>query len=79
MAVATLERKPAVSIERSAEKLRDAIREMAVCVRSSEGSALGKALIQIRECGIDPLESIFPRAYAASTDRASLPRRAPFR
>ncbi|HEV2012343.1 MAG TPA: DUF222 domain-containing protein [Candidatus Dormibacteraeota bacterium] len=39
--------------------LEAAVEKMAAWVRQAEGEALGDALIQIRETGIDPLEAVF--------------------
>src|ERR1700687_1476919 len=39
--------------------LRAAVKAMSACVREADGEALGEALIQIRETGIDPLEAVF--------------------
>jgi hypothetical protein len=39
--------------------LKAAVEKMAPWVRESDGEALGDALIQIREAGIDPLEAVF--------------------
>jgi hypothetical protein len=39
--------------------LRAGVQAMAACVREVDGDTLGEALIQIRETGIDPLESVF--------------------
>src|SRR6267143_2943998 len=39
--------------------LKAAVDEMAAWIRDAEGDALGEALIQIREAGIDPLEAAF--------------------
>src|SRR6267378_6982058 len=41
------------------EKLRSGVQAMAAWVRQAEREALGEALIQIRESGIDPLEAAF--------------------
>src|ERR671937_1706875 len=70
MAVATLDnkpkaiqecgvRRPSISVEATVKRVREAVEAMAGLVRSSEGEALGEALIQIRESAIDPLEAIF--------------------
>src|ERR671937_904841 len=70
MAVATLDnkpkaiqecgvRRPSISVEATVKSVREAVEAMAGLVRSSEGEALGEALIQIREAAIDPLEAIF--------------------
>jgi hypothetical protein len=39
--------------------LKAAVEKMAAWVRGADGEALGDALIQIREAGIDPLEAVF--------------------
>jgi hypothetical protein len=39
--------------------LRVAVKAMSDCVQEADGEALGEALIQIRETGIDPLEAVF--------------------
>src|SRR5438309_5024082 len=41
------------------EKLRSGVEAMAAWVLEAEGEALGEGLIQVREAGIDPLESVF--------------------
>src|ERR1700682_1492500 len=38
--------------------LRAAVKAMSACGREADGEALGAALIQIRENGIDPLEGV---------------------
>src|SRR5260370_36594407 len=45
--------------EAAVDKLRAGVQAMAACVREADGETLGKALIQIREAGIDPLEAVF--------------------
>lgn len=60
MAVATIDRKPAVHrLDAPVEKLRTAVQAMSAWVREAHGDSLGEALIQIREAGIDPLEAAF--------------------
>jgi uncharacterized protein DUF222 len=60
MAVATLDRRPeAGKLDPVAEKLRTAVQAVFARVREADGEALGEALIQIREAGIDPLEAAF--------------------
>src|SRR5216683_3876466 len=58
----------AVQVERTAvtdrfeaalEKMRDGVQAMAAYIVAADGEALGEALIQIRESGIDPLEAGF--------------------
>src|ERR1700682_3041607 len=58
----------AVQVERTAgthrfdaalEKMREGVQAMAAWIGGADGEALGKGLIQIRESGIDPLESVF--------------------
>src|ERR1700737_1641933 len=39
--------------------LRAVVKAMSAFVREADGEALGEALIQIREAGIDPLEAVF--------------------
>src|SRR2546428_9543285 len=39
--------------------LKAAVDRMAAWIREAKGEALGEALIQIREAGIDPLEAVF--------------------
>src|SRR6266446_827642 len=39
--------------------LKAAVDKMAAWIREAKGEALGEALIQIREAGIDPLEAVF--------------------
>src|SRR3989442_7714644 len=39
--------------------LKEAVDKMAAWIREAKGEALGEALIQIRETGIDPLEAVF--------------------
>src|SRR4029077_4473073 len=39
--------------------LKAAVDKMAAWIRDAEGDALGEGLVQIREAGIDPLESVF--------------------
>src|SRR3989441_11905598 len=39
--------------------LKAAVDKMAAWIREAKGEALGEALIQIRETGIDPLEAVF--------------------
>jgi uncharacterized protein DUF222 len=45
--------------EAAVEKMRTGVQAMAAWVRDAEGEALGEALIQIRETGIDRLEAVF--------------------
>lgn len=60
MAVATLDRRPeAARIDALLDRLRTAVQGMSAWVRQADGEALGEALIQIREAGIDPLEAAF--------------------
>ncbi|HEX9094984.1 MAG TPA: hypothetical protein VF990_02670, partial [Candidatus Dormibacteraeota bacterium] len=41
------------------EMLRDGVQAMAAWMHQADDQALGEALIQIRESGIDPLEAVF--------------------
>src|ERR1700737_1900456 len=45
--------------EAAVESLRAVVKAMSAFVREADGEALGEALIQIREAGIDPLEAVF--------------------
>jgi hypothetical protein len=46
-------------IRAAAHQLQAAVRRMSAAVEDADGEALGDALIQIRETGIDPLEAVF--------------------
>ena len=60
MALATLERKsPTKRLDTIVANLRADVLAMSAWVRETDGEALGEALIQIREAGIDPLEAAF--------------------
>jgi hypothetical protein len=46
-------------LEAAVERLRVGVQAMAAWIHEADGEALGEGLIQIREAGIDPLESVF--------------------
>src|SRR3981081_4521107 len=60
MAALEVRRQPGTHrLEAAMESLRTGVHAVAACVRDADGEALGEALIQIREAGIDPLEAAF--------------------
>jgi Domain of unknown function (DUF222) len=60
MLAVEVQRKPGTRhFEAAVETVRAGVKAMAAWVRESDGEALGDALIQIREAGIDPLEAVF--------------------
>src|SRR5438445_2621894 len=60
MAVVEVQRTPGTRrLEAAMQSLATSVQAVAVCVRDADGETLGDALIQIREAGIDPLESVF--------------------
>ena len=63
MAVVGVQTRPAtLGLEAAVETVRAGVQAMSALVRRADGEALGEALIQIREAGIDPLEAPFKRA-----------------
>ena len=60
MAVVDVRRTPEVRrLEAAVASLRASVQAISTVVNEAEGEALGEALIQIRESGIDPLEAAF--------------------
>ena len=60
MAALEVQSKPgARRLEAVVGKLRAGVEALSAWVSEADGEALGEALIQIREAGIDPLESVF--------------------
>src|ERR1700737_2194485 len=45
--------------EAAVDRVRAGVQALSALVRRADGEALGEALIQIREAGIDPLEAVF--------------------
>ncbi|HEY4844050.1 MAG TPA: hypothetical protein VII89_00005, partial [Candidatus Dormibacteraeota bacterium] len=60
MAAAGVQTRPGTRrFEAAVETVRAGVQAMSAWVREADGEALGAALIQIREAGIDPLEAVF--------------------
>src|SRR3989454_6062609 len=60
MAVAEVQRASGTRrLDAAMQSLRASVHGVAAFVRDAAGEALGEALIQIREAGIDPLEAVF--------------------